>query len=326
MYPTTRLRRLRATEGIRRAVEETRLHPSQLVYPMFVKENLKRPEFIETLPGQMRLSVAAAAKMASRCAEAGIGGVVLFGIPQKKHDDGRTAWDPDGVVPQAVKAIKHAAPDLTVYTDVCLCAYTTHGHCGLLRKDKRGRLAIHNDSSLDALAKVAVAHADAGADMVAPSDMMDGRVARLRQEMDDAGHHDTGILAYSVKYASSFYGPFRDAAESSPREGPKDRTSHQMNPANVREALREAEHDLHEGADILMVKPAMPYLDVVRALRERFHAPLAAFQVSGEYSMIRFAAKAGALDERAAARESLVGITRAGADIIITYFALDFAR
>ena len=326
MYPTTRLRRLRANEGIRRAVEETRLHPAQLVYPMFVKENLKRPEFIETLPGQMRLSIPAAAKLASRCAEAGISGVVLFGIPSKKHEDGRSAWDPDGVVPQAVKAIKLAAPDLTVYTDVCLCGYTTHGHCGHLRKDRRGSLAIHNDSSLDALAKVAVAHADAGADMVAPSDMMDGRVARIRQELDDAGHHEAGILAYSVKYASSFYGPFRDAAESAPREGPKDRRSHQMNPANVREAVREAEQDLHEGADILMVKPAMPYLDVIRALRERFHAPLAAFQVSGEYSMIRFAAKAGALDERAAARESLIGIARAGADIIITYFALDFAR
>jgi porphobilinogen synthase len=225
-----------------------------------------------------------------------------------------------------VKAIKNAAPDLTVYTDVCLCAYTTHGHCGLLRKGHDGRLQVHNDTSLDALSKAAVAHSDAGADMVAPSDMMDGRVGRLRRDLDEAGHHDVGMLAYSVKYASSFYGPFRDAAESSPREGPKDRRTHQMNPANVREAVREAELDLREGADIVMVKPAMPYLDVVRALRERFHAPIAAFQVSGEYAMIRFAAKAGALDERAAAHESLVGISRAGADIIITYFALDLAR
>ena len=319
MYPDYRPRRLRRTEALRAMVRETRLSLDSLIYPLFIVPGKKVREPVPSMPGVERMSVDVAAEEAKACADLGIRSVLLFGIPEKKDPKGSHAWLKSGVVQKAVRAIKKAAPDLVVVTDVCLCEYTSHGHCGLVDKG-----TVLNDPTLELLAKTALSHAQAGADMVAPSDMMDGRVGAIREALDDAGFEHIPIMSYAVKYASAFYGPFRDAAESTPQFG--DRRAYQMDPANQREALREATLDLEEGADILMVKPAMPYLDVVRLLREEFTLPVAAYQVSGEYSMLKAAAEKGWLDEERVMMESLTSIARAGADIIITYFAKEAAR
>jgi porphobilinogen synthase len=319
-FPQTRMRRLRATRALRSLVRETRLAPSDLVEPMFVAEGLQRPEPIAAMPGIARLPIAGAVAEAGAAAALGITAVLLFGIPAAKDPEGSPAWDPDGVVQRAIRAIKQSHPELLVITDVCLCEYTDHGHCGVLRPDG----AVDNDGTLELLARTAVSHAGAGADMIAPSDMMDGRVGAIRQALDSHGHAGTPILAYSAKYASAFYGPFREAAGSTPAFG--DRRSYQMDPANGAEALRETLLDIEEGADIVMVKPALAYLDVIRAVKQQTAMPLAAYNVSGEYSMLKAAAAAGYLDERDAVLETLTAIRRAGADLIITYHARDAAR
>jgi len=300
-------------------VRETALSPSDFIYPMFVVEGRDRRHEIASMPGQFRLSVDLLVKEAGEVASAGIPAVILFGIPDHKDERGSSGYDPNGVVQRAVKAVKDKVPGLVVVTDVCIDEYTSHGHCGIV---KDGR--ILNDETLDCLRAMARTHAQAGADMVAPSDMMDGRVAAIRAELDQAGFPELPIMAYAAKFASCFYAPFRDAAASSPQFG--DRQSYQMDPANRREALREITLDIEEGADIVMVKPALPYLDIVAAARARTDLPLAAYQVSGEYSMIKAAAKAGWLDEQRAMMESLLAIKRAGADLILTYFAKDAAR
>ncbi|WP_447972496.1 porphobilinogen synthase [Nitrospira sp. Kam-Ns4a] len=318
-FPRQRLRRLRQQEPLRRLVRETRLAAADLVYPMFVIGGRGRREEIGSMPGQFRWSVDLLVKEATEVTQLGIPAVVLFGIPDRKDERGTAASDPNGVVPQAVRALKDHVPDLLVITDVCIDEYTTHGHCGLVRDGR-----ILNDETLDCLQAMAVAHAQAGADMVAPSDMMDGRVAAIRDALDRAGFPELPIMAYAAKFASCFYAPFREAADSSPKFG--DRQSYQMDPANVREALREIELDIEEGADIVMVKPALPYLDVIAAARAQMRLPLAAYQVSGEYSMVKAAARAGWLDESRAMMESLLSIKRAGADVILTYFAREAAR
>jgi porphobilinogen synthase len=302
-------------------VRETRLTPSDFVYPMFVTagEDVKNP--VSSMPGVFQLSINHAVAESKRVYGLGVPGVLLFGIPDEKDEAASGAYDPEGIVQLATRAIKEAVPELIVVTDVCLCEYMSHGHCGVVEKDTG---EILNDISLELLARTAASQAEAGADVVAPSDMMDGRVAAIRSELDREGFENTPIMAYAAKYASAFYGPFREAAESAPAFG--DRRSHQMDPANVREALLEVELDLEEGADIVMVKPALPYLDVVRRVKETTRVPLAAYSVSGEYAMIKAAARNGWLDERAAVLEALTGIKRAGADIIITYFAPDVAR
>ncbi|HQP31072.1 MAG TPA: porphobilinogen synthase [Deltaproteobacteria bacterium] len=315
MFPENRPRRLRRTEGLRRMVRETAVAPDDLIYPLFIKEGRSVEEPIAAMPGQFRYSPDTAAKAARQIAGLNIPAVLLFGIPEKKDAFGTQAHRRDGVVQRAVQEIKRACPDLTVITDVCLCEYTDHGHCGIL--DEVGR--VSNDDTLEVLAKVAVSHARSGADMVAPSDMMDGRVGAIREALDEGGYEQTPILSYAVKYASAFYGPFREAAGSTPSFG--DRKAYQMDPANVREALREAALDIEEGADIIMVKPALPYLDVIRTLADEFDEPLCAYQVSGEYAMIKAAAAAGWLDEDRAVMESVTAIKRAGADMIISYFA-----
>jgi porphobilinogen synthase len=318
-YPHTRLRRLRQTGALRSLVRETELRASQLVYPLFVEHGLDRRTPIAAMPGVDRLSINHAVEEAGAAAELGVPAVLLFGIPAVKDDEGSGAWDDEGVVQLAVRAIKEALPDLLVITDVCLCEYTTHGHCGRLRADG----SVDNDSSVELVARTAVSHARAGADVVAPSDMMDGRVGAIRAELDADGLVDVPILAYSAKFASAFYGPFREAADSAPAFG--DRRGYQMDPANAREAVREALLDVEEGADMIMVKPALPYLDVIRAVREATLAPIAAFNVSGEYAMVKAAAAAGHIDERATVLEALTGIRRAGADVIVTYHARDVA-
>ncbi len=318
-FPVTRLRRLRQSEPLRRMVRETRLAPANLIQPFFVTVGRDRRDPIESMPGQFRLSVDLLIKEAAEVKERGIPAVILFGIPETKDERGSGAYDPNGIVQQAVRAIKDQVSGLAVVTDVCIDEFTTHGHCGLV---ENGR--ILNDATLDCLRAMARTHAEAGADMVAPSDMMDGRVAAIRQELDQHGFTETPIMAYAAKYASCFYAPFREAADSSPKFG--DRQSYQMDPANAREALREMELDLEEGADIVMVKPALPCLDIIAAARARFMAPLAAYQVSGEYSMIKSAAQRGWLDEPRAMMESLLSIKRAGADLILTYFAKEAAR
>jgi porphobilinogen synthase len=318
-YPHTRLRRLRQTGALRSLVRETELRASQLVYPLFVEHGLDRRTPIAAMPGVDRLSINHAVEEAGAAAELGVPAVLLFGIPAVKDDEGSGAWDDEGVVQLAVRAIKEALPDLLVITDVCLCEYTTHGHCGRLRADG----SVDNDSSVELVARTAVSHARAGADVVAPSDMMDGRVGAIRAELDADGLADVPILAYSAKFASAFYGPFREAADSAPAFG--DRRGYQMDPANAREAVREALLDVEEGADMIMVKPALPYLDVIRAVREATLAPIAAFNVSGEYAMVKAAAAAGHIDERATVLEALTGIRRAGADVIVTYHARDVA-
>ena len=318
-FPIQRLRRLRQKESFRRMVRETSVSPSDFVYPLFVTEGRDRRDPIASMPGQQRLSIDLLIKEGADVAALGIPAVILFGIPDHKDDRGSSGYDPDGVVQRAVKALKDHVPDLAVITDVCIDEYTSHGHCGLV---KDGR--VLNDETLECLRAMARTHAEAGADMVAPSDMMDGRVAAIRDELDGAGFPDLPIMAYAAKFASCFYAPFRDAAGSSPKFG--DRQTYQMDPANAREALREVELDIAEGADIVMVKPALPYLDVIAAARRLTNLPVAAYQVSGEYSMIKAAAQAGWLDESRAMMESLLSIRRAGADMILTYFAKDAAR
>jgi porphobilinogen synthase len=318
-FPQTRLRRLRKTSVLRDLVRETELSPRDLVYPMFVELGTDSRTPIEAMPGIDRLSINHAVEEAGGAAALGIPAVLLFGIPEHKDAQASGAYDDEGVVQLAVRAIKEAHPDLVVMTDVCLCEYTSHGHCGVVRDDGM----VDNDVSLELLAKTAISHAAAGADAVAPSDMMDGRVAALRSQLDAEGHSETPIVAYSAKFASAFYGPFREAADSAPAFG--DRRSYQMDPANSDEAVREALIDVDEGADVVMVKPALPYLDVVRRVKDATGVPVAAYNVSGEYSMIKAAAASGYLDERAAVLEALTGIRRAGADIVITYHAKDAA-
>jgi porphobilinogen synthase len=314
-FPATRLRRLRRTGALRDLVRETELGPSHLVQPLFVTGGEGVRDEIPSMPGIERLSIG---ELVAECTElqvAGVGAILLFGLPAGKDEQGSEAYDDEGIVQMAVRALRDAHPDLTVITDVCLCAYTSHGHCGVLRDDGE----IDNDVTLELLAKTAITHAEAGADAVAPSDMMDGRVSAIRSQLDEEGHSETAIVAYSAKYASAFYGPFRDAADSAPEFG--DRRGYQMDPANADEAVREARLDLEEGADVVMVKPGLPYLDVIRRVKDATRAPVAAYHVSGEYSMLKAAADAGWIDERAAALETLTSIRRAGADVIVTYFA-----
>ncbi|HEY7128949.1 MAG TPA: porphobilinogen synthase [Nitrospira sp.] len=318
-FPTQRLRRLRQHEGMRRMVRETRLSAADLIYPMFVMEGKDQRREIASMPGQFRLSIDLLVKEAGEVAGLGIPAIMLFGIPDRKDERGTSGYDPNGIVQRAITTVKDHVPGLLVITDVCIDEYTTHGHCGIV---KDGR--ILNDETLDCLCAMAKTHAESGADMVAPSDMMDGRVAAIRSALDRAGYPELPIMAYAAKFASCFYAPFRDAAGSAPQFG--DRQSYQMDPANRREALREITLDVEEGADIVMVKPALPYLDVIAAARAHTTLPVAAYQVSGEYSMIKAAGKAGWLDESRAVLESLLAIKRAGADLILTYFAKDAAR
>jgi porphobilinogen synthase len=315
-FPITRLRRFRRTSGLRGLVRETRLSLDDFVMPLFIGPE---PIANDELPGLRRHSVETAVGEADELAAAGVKAVILFGIPEEKDDEGSGAWDDDGIVQRALRALRERHPGLVLLTDVCLCEYTAHGHCGVLDGDE-----VDNDETLTLLARTAVSHAEAGADAVAPSDMMDGRVAAIRAALDDADFVSTPILAYSAKYASAFYGPFREAAESTPAFG--DRRGYQMDPANVREALRECELDVEEGADMLMVKPALPCLDVIRAVREEFDLPLAAYNVSGEYAMLKAAAAKGLIDERLAALESLTAIRRAGADVIVSYWTKELAN
>ena len=319
-FPATRMRRLRRTAPLRELVRETRLSAADLVMPLFAEEGADRSTPIEAMPGISRLPVSALAREAGEIAALGIPAVLLFGIPAHKDEEGSAAWDEDGVVQQATRAIKAAQPDLLVIADLCLCEYTSHGHCGLLAGDG----SVDNDATLELLARTAVSQARAGADVIAPSDMMDGRVGAIRAALDDEGFSEIPILAYSAKFASAFYGPFREAAGSTPSFG--DRRSYQMDPGNSREALREAQLDAAEGADIIMVKPALPYLDVVRQIADQTQLPVAAYNVSGEYAMVKAASAAGWLDERAAVLETLTAIRRAGADIVISYHAKDAAR
>ncbi|MDO8750588.1 MAG: porphobilinogen synthase [Dehalococcoidia bacterium] len=318
-FPQLRLRRLRQNEAVRGMVRETQLTPSDFLYPLFVTHgrNLKVP--IEPMPGCYHLSVDRLLPEVREVAELGIPGVLLFGIPESKDAAGSGAYADQGIIQEAIRAIKQATPQLAVITDVCLCEYTDHGHCGVLKGD-----TVDNDKTLELLARTAVSHVEAGADMVAPSAMMDGQVAAIRSALDGDGYAETPIMAYAAKYASAFYGPFRVAAESSPQMG--DRNGYQMDPANVRMALREVEQDIKEGADIVMVKPALAYLDVIARVKERFDYPVAAYNVSGEYSMIKAAAANGWLDEQRATLEVLTAIKRAGADLILTYHAKDACR
>ncbi len=319
MFPDVRMRRLRRTETLRRMVRETTLTPNDLIQPLFVVEGkgVKKP--IDSLAGQFHWSVDTAAAEADEIFSLGVPAVILFGVPDEKDPLGKQAYDPNGVVQRAIKAIKDKTPDLVVIGDVCLCEYTDHGHCGVLQGQ-----TVDNDATLDLLAETCLAQARAGVDVVAPSDMMDGRVGAIREALDENGFQDTIIMSYAAKYASAFYGPFREAAASAPAFG--DRKSYQMDPANVREALRECELDVAEGADIIMVKPAMAFMDVIRAVAENFDLPLAAYNVSGEYAMVKAAAERGWIDGDKIALEILNGIKRAGADMILTYFAKDIAR
>jgi porphobilinogen synthase len=317
-FPATRLRRLRRTQALRELVRETELSPRHLVQPLFVTAGASVREPIDSMPGVERLSITELVTEAGEVAEAGVGAVILFGIPADKDEFGTGAYDDEGVIQMAVRALKEAHPNLVVITDVCLCEYTSHGHCGVLREGE-----VDNDLTIELLAKTAISHAEAGADAVAPSDMMDGRIGAIRFQMDEEGHSNVPIVAYSAKYASAFYGPFRDAADSTPESG--DRRGYQLDPANAEEAVREARLDLDEGADIVMVKPATPYLDVVRRVKDATGAPVAAYHVSGEYSMLKAAAANGWIDERAAVLETLTSIRRAGADVILTYYAKEAA-
>ncbi len=317
-FPATRMRRLRRTDTLRGLVRETELSPADLIQPLFVVagEDIREP--VESMPGIERFSITGLVEEAAEIAAAGIGAVLLFGVPAAKDESGSGAYDDEGVVQMAVRALKEAHPDLVTITDVCLCEYTSHGHCGFVRDGE-----VDNDITIELLAKVAISHALAGADAVAPSDMMDGRVGTIRFQLDEEGHSGVPIVAYSAKYASAFYGPFRDAAGSTPEFG--DRRGYQMDPANAAEAVREAELDLEEGADVLMVKPATAYLDVVRRVKDATGAPVAAYHVSGEYSMLKAATANGWIDERAAVLETLTSIRRAGADAVVTYYAKEAA-
>jgi porphobilinogen synthase len=319
-FPRTRLRRLRRTPVLRDLVRETRVHAEDLVLPMFVEAGLEGRAPIAAMPGVDRVSISQAVHDAGEAAALGLPAVLLFGLPADKDEEGSGAWDDEGIVQLATRAIKDAHPDLLVIADLCLCEYTSHGHCGLLRDDG----AVDNDASLELLTRTAVSQAHAGADVIAPSDMMDGRVGAIRAALDDEGLSDTPIMAYSAKFASAFYGPFREAADSTPAFG--DRRGYQMDPANGDEALREVALDVEEGADVVMVKPALAYLDVIRRVKDATRMPVAAYNVSGEYAMVKAAAAAGMVDERAVVLETLTAIRRAGADIVITYHAKDAAR
>ena len=317
--PVYRPRRLRESPLLRKMVRETILRVDDLIYPLFTVHGRGVREPIGSMPGQFRLSIDELLKECKDAASMGIPAVLLFGLPAEKDPRGSEAYAEDGIIQQAVRAVKETIPDLLVVTDVCLCEYTSHGHCGVVEDGR-----VKNDPTLELIARTAVSHVEAGADMVAPSDMMDGRVAAVREALDESGYAETPIMAYSAKYASAFYGPFREAADSAPQFG--DRRSYQMDPANAIEALREVALDVDEGADIVMVKPALPYLDVIARVKGEFGLPVAAYMVSGEYAMIRAAGQLGWLDEERAMLEALTGIRRAGADIIITYFAKDAAR
>ncbi len=315
MFPIRRMRRLRKTPQLRDLVAETHLSVKDLIYPIFIDETLERRKPIPSMPGQFRLALSDVEEEAEKLVSLGIPGTILFGIPRKKDDAGAGAYDEKGVIQTAIRRMKKAAgDDLIIITDVCMCEYTSHGHCGVLKNG-----SVDNDATIELLAKEAVSHANAGADMVAPSDMMDGRVGAIRSALDDAGFHDLPIMSYAAKYASSFYGPFRDAADSTPSSG--DRRGYQMDMRNSNEALHEVYLDIEEGADIVMVKPALPYLDIIRRVKDDFGVPTAAYQVSGEYSMLKAASEKGYLDEKNTVLESLTSIKRAGADIILTYFA-----
>jgi porphobilinogen synthase len=317
-FPATRMRRMRRTETLRGLVKETELSPSHLIQPLFVVAGEGVRDEVESMPGVERFSISELVAECTEIAAAGVKAVLLFGIPSSKDESGSGAYDDEGVVQMAVRALKEAHPDLTVITDVCLCEYTSHGHCGFVRDGE-----VDNDITVELLAKIAISHAEAGADAVAPSDMMDGRIGTIRHQLDEEGHPGVPIIAYSAKYASAFYGPFREAAESAPEFG--DRRGYQMDPANAAEALREVELDVEEGADMVMVKPALPYLDVIRRVKATTAVPLVAYQVSGEYSMLKAAAANGWIDERTAALETLTSIRRAGADAIVTYYAKEAA-
>lgn len=319
VFPDYRPRRMRLNENIRAMIRETRLAPEQMIFPLFIMPGKGKREEISSMPGIFRISVDQLANEAKDCLAAGIKSVILFGLPEKKDPMGSGAHAKDGIVQRAIRELKNTAPDITVVTDVCLCEYTDHGHCGCLIGD-----SVDNDTTIELLARTALSHAQAGADMVAPSDMMDGRVAEIRGVLDENDFDMTPIMSYAVKYASAFYGPFRDAADCAPQFG--DRRSYQMDPANSREALREATLDVDEGADILMVKPAVAYLDIISRLHDEFDLPIAAYHVSGEYAMIKAAEKNGWIDGQKVMAETLLSIRRAGADIIITYCAKDMGR
>lgn len=315
-FPTVRLRRTRQNEKLRGLVRETRLAVDQLIYPLFIAEGIHEPHEIASMPGIVQWPLEQLGREAERIAGLGIPAVLLFGIPSEKDEVGSQAYSSRGIIQEAIRLLKSVNPELLVITDVCLCEYTSHGHCGLIHNG-----SVQNDASLELLARMALTHAEAGADLVAPSDMMDGRVGAIRHVLDEQGFNQTPIMAYSAKFASAFYGPFREAAGSTPQFG--DRRAYQMDPSNVREALREVDLDIAEGADIVMVKPAMAYMDVIRQVRDRYDLPVAAYNVSGEFAMIKAAAQNGWIDERRVAMEVLTGIRRAGADMIITYFAPD---
>jgi porphobilinogen synthase len=317
-FPLVRMRRLRKTEALRRLVAETVLTPADLIYPMFVCPGDDVCQGIGSMPGVNRYSIYALVEECRKVADLGVPGVILFGIPEKKDALGTEGYSPKGIIPRAVRAIKKALPNLIVMCDVCLCEYTSHGHCGILEKGH-----VHNDATLELLARASVVYAQAGADVVAPSDMMDGRVLAIREGLEEAGLDDVILLSYAAKYASAFYGPFREAADSTPQEG--DRRGYQMDPPNFREAMREVAMDVEEGADMLMVKPALPYLDILSAVRQEFDLPLSAYQVSGEFAMIKAAGQQGWIDEQRVMMESLISIKRAGADFIFTYFAKEAA-
>lgn len=318
-YPIIRLRRLRQNDSLRNLISETQLTIDDFIYPLFISEEISKPQNISAMPGIKQWTVQTVAEEAKRAYDLGIPAVLLFGIPKKKDAVGSEAYNKNGIIQKAIKQIKKNAPDLLVITDVCLCEYTNHGHCGVIKNN-----TIENDESLNFLAKMALSHVEAGADIVAPSDMMDGRVGAIRKILDEKVLHDIPIMAYSAKYASGFYGPFREAAQSTPQFG--DRKTYQMDPRNIREAMREIELDIQEGADIIMVKPALAYLDVIKQAKQTFNLPLAAYNVSGEYSMIKAAAQNGWIDEKRVVMEVLTGIKRAGADIIISYFAPEVAE
>ncbi len=319
-----RPRRLRRSESLRRVFRETHLEPGDLIAPLFVVAGEGVREGIGAMPGCERLSVDLVVEECRELSSLGVAGVILFGIPEAKDPRGEAAWDPEGPVPRALRALRQELPEMSIWADVCLCEYTDHGHCGPLRKDPRGVVEVDNDATLPLLARAALAYAEAGADVVAPSDMMDGRVGALRHGLDEAGRSDVVIVSYAAKYASGFYGPFREAAGSSPAFG--DRRGYQMDPGNADEALREVALDLEEGADAVMVKPALAYLDIVYRVKKRFGVPVAAYNVSGEYAMVRAAAAQGWIDGERVAMESLLSIRRAGADVILTYFAKEAAR
>jgi porphobilinogen synthase len=324
-FPATRLRRLRSTAAMRSLVRETHLRPEALIYPLFLCEGEGVRREISSMPGVFNLSIDEALKEIRDCIECGIGGVLLFGIPSEKDEQGSGAWAADGIIQRGLRAIKATkeSASLVVIADVCLCEYTSHGHCGIVHRDG-DHFEVENDSSVALIAKAAVSLAEAGADIVAPSDMMDGRILGIRDALDAAGKQNTPIMSYASKFASAFYGPFRDAADSAPQFG--DRRTYQMDGANLREAMREIEQDIAEGADMLLMKPAMPYLDVIREARDRFDLPMGAYQVSGEYSMLHAAFQRGWLEPERAMLESLLSIRRAGADFIVTYFAKEAAK